>query len=569
MQQQQQVNDNNKEQTIPDRILDWRDRRQRSLSDDKSAAAATVPLSNCHSMAYTAEIRLGSPAASAQSFAVGLDTGVDDFYVPSARCDDTCAPQWRRYDAAASGTSSNTTTVNEKYDVLYLDGESIEGQFVQDTLRLGQNTADASSVIAIENAIFAAITSFHEYTECPGQEGVLGLGRSVRTDFGVPSPVQQLLDSKSQQLRNNVFALYLNNTAGSDDYPPDPGDDPAAGEHGDDVDVSKYRAASASSQLTIGALSHAHYQGCLQWHDALDLEQDFGAEASVFWALSLQGVKVDDEVLPSGDLALVDSGSMFVLGPGAAIGKFLVMNLIECFDLDEASGDAYLVDCSDGVFDVAATSCDNDNLRPLTFVVDGKTYQLTADELILKVETDDGDEVCFLRVMTDDYIFGWVLGDALLNRYYAVFDFERHRIGLAPSIDRDDGSYCKEDWPLDLDYVEGAPVPEPAPTVATLPPTPSPSSSGDVDKDNKTSVPFPKMGPPAPPSVGASSASSSSGSGGAKQQSLLIAVSFVLGAVLMVFVITLRRSFSRRHYRRADRPYSNDDGGELELPGLL
>jgi len=281
--------------------FNWRHRRATDDEDtvvaptsDNVGADAVVPLSNCHMILYTGEIGLGSPP---QQFTVNFDTASDDFWVPSSNCDETCDqhPTWRKFDSKASSTAkpaSNVTEENE-YAVVYIDGEAIFGTHMRDTLHL-------TDTISVKDTVFAAVTSFDEYTECQGEEGLLGLGLSVTTEFNFPSVVSHL--KQSGQLSNNIFSMYL---ATEDDYPEDPANGP--GHEYDDVDPAKYRPTAAHSEIVFGGVHHAHYQGCLKWHDVMDLSEYEGAGS--FWALSLQGIRVQDEDLPFGEMAIVDSGS--------------------------------------------------------------------------------------------------------------------------------------------------------------------------------------------------------------------------------------------------------------------
>jgi hypothetical protein len=182
--------------------FDWRSRiGQRVIGKESTNATAsevhqamsTVPLSNCHTVLYTGEIQLGTPP---QSFSVDFDTGSADLWVPSAGCDETCDEyeNWRRYNRTASATyaTAGTDAASNHYLMEYLDGEMIMGEHAVDVLRLGAN-------LRIERQVFAEITSFHKLTVCQGEEGLLGLGLSVRVAQFAQSTEVSRLQSVSQQ----------------------------------------------------------------------------------------------------------------------------------------------------------------------------------------------------------------------------------------------------------------------------------------------------------------------------------------------------------------------------------
>ena len=54
------------------------------------------------------------------------------------------------------------------------------------------------------------------------------------------------------------------------------------------------------------------------------------------------------------------------------------------------------------------------------------TYQLPASEYILRYQ-----DRCYIKIQTMPNLDFWILGDSFMRNYYAVFDLEQSRVGLA------------------------------------------------------------------------------------------------------------------------------------------
>ncbi|KAL3935090.1 MAG: hypothetical protein SGARI_003115 [Bacillariaceae sp.] len=151
-------------------------------------------------------------------------------------------------------------------------------------------------------------------------------------------------------------------------------------------------------------------------------------------------------------LAILDSGSSYIVGPQEEVAQLVKMNGAKCFTLQEFDGASPTqVDCdSNEGFDGALLSNCNDPFFNLEFVIDGISYILEKEDLMVQVDTLFG-EACILRIVGAIGMEGWVLGDAFLNKYYAAFDFEQQRIGLALAADNA-LDVCEQDMDLDINH---------------------------------------------------------------------------------------------------------------------
>lgn len=400
--------------------LGWRSKRIGIENRDLQDETGTLALSNCHLVLWTGEIGLGTPP---QTFSVDFDTGSSDLWVPSSDCDHSCDTfaGWRRFDQSksSSATLASKNPTENAFFAQYADGETVAGVHVKDILHLGDS-------LTVNEQVFAQITSLANFQTCASEEGVFGLGFSMISSHNFPTPINNL----SSKLRHPIFSLYLDPT---DDYPePNPTET-----------KTHVQPTSHHSELVFGGVNPRHYIGCISWHSLGQFKEvRTGHTFQGYWDFRLDAVAVGGALLPSSELALVDSGSTYIVGPGAAVQKIAEVNGATCFVMPPGAEPQAIACDSPSGFDAAALECDAPMLS-LEFRADGATYTLEKEDLISRLETPQGD-ICILRIQASNDIPGWVLGDVFFNRFYSVFDFQQKRVGFAKST-KDSSDVCGAD----------------------------------------------------------------------------------------------------------------------------
>lgn len=368
----------------------WRHRRVQQQGEESGVnhkAMGSIGLSNCHMVLWTGEISIGTPP---QTFSVDFDTGSSDLWVPSAKCTTDCAPYttWRLYDESKSSSYSlaDADPMLNAFQEEYADGEVVRGEHAIDVLHLGDD-------VSINNQTFAQITELEGFTSCAGEEGLLGLGFSDISSHNFPTTLNGL----KQVLKNDIFSMFLDKT--HDDYP------------GDNIpdDVNGYgldHAASANSELVLGGVDQTKYNGCLQWHALGQFHEINGDTFAGYWDIMLDGgINFQNTpLLGASKLAIIDSGSSFVLGPAEAVGAIAQQAGVVCFDLSGFAPEVVECDRAEG-FDTAAYDCDQ-TFGTLDFIADGYKYTLNEEDITEVFETDEGP-LCLMRILGSFELPGW------------------------------------------------------------------------------------------------------------------------------------------------------------------
>lgn len=264
-----------------------------------------------------------------------------------------------------------------------------------DTLWIGDET------LRIDHQVFAVVSEIDNFATCEEEEGIVGLANSLTTSHLFPTLLSNFLLA-GNILQHNVFSMYLQS---KDDYPDNDEDGEGSWQRQSNPG-QQHHPLSASSQLVLGGVDQTHYLGCLQWHSMLDSAsaENEGDDDNNYWSLPLQQVKVGGRVLDSNQsekmLAILDSGSSYLVGPQQAVAQLVAMNKAKCFTMENFNGASpKQVPCNqEAGFDGAILSNCDDPFFNLEFVIGGITYVLEKEDLMVTVETLFGN-ACILRIV--------------------------------------------------------------------------------------------------------------------------------------------------------------------------
>lgn len=270
--------------------------------------------------------------------------------------------------AEYDSTASSTYAANgTEFKIMYGSGPVAGFQSV-DVLDMGG--------LKVQNQMFAEVTDasgLGAAYKLGKFDGILGMAFPVLSVNGVPTAFENLVDQKLVDTAE--FAFYLGNSR------------------------------SDRGELLLGGTDPAHYTGEITWVNLL---------SATYWEITLSGMSVGGtQYISGGAKAIVDSGTSLLTGPSDSVKAIAAQ--IGAKEIIEGE---YMV------------ACDYEGLPNFDFVIDGKTYTLTAEEYLIP----DGD-LCLLGMIGLDIPRPngplWILGDVFMRKYYTVFDTANERVGFA------------------------------------------------------------------------------------------------------------------------------------------
>nr|XP_031546932.1 cathepsin D isoform X3 [Vicugna pacos] len=245
-----------------------------------------------------------------------------------------------------------------------------------------------NSAVATLGGIRVERQTFGEATKQPGItfiaakfDGILGMAYPRISVNNVLPVFDNLMQQKL--VDKNIFSFYLNR-------------DPSA---------------QPGGELMLGGTDSKYYKGPLTYHNVTRM---------AYWQVHMEQVDVGTSLTlcKGGCEAIVDTGTSLIVGP-----------VEEVRELQKAIGAVPLIQ---GEYMIPCEKVSS--LPEVTLKLGGRGYKLSSEDYTLKV-SQAGKTICLSGFMGMDIPPPggplWILGDVFIGRYYAVFDRDQNRVGLA------------------------------------------------------------------------------------------------------------------------------------------
>lgn len=356
-----------------------------------------------HKTAYFGSIYVGFPKQ--QRFTVVFDTGSGHLFVPSMSCASPTCLRHHRYNRHESSSAIDIdhsgaevpkhTTERDQVSISFGTGDVL-GEFVQDIVCLSKNTGGNQSQGQLgSDCIKVRVITASEMTEEPFYnfdfDGVVGLGLSalaVDPEFSYFGEM-----AKQGILSEPQFGFFLSK---KDEVP---------------------------SEISFGGHDARRVSEPLRWAQVLQPELGY-------WQVPITSVTIGGKQLPMCEtgkcVGIVDSGTSLLGVPSQSL-KDVHWKLARKIPGDPSELDCRYAGGPEIVFNIGGFEVSlgpEDYSRPTAMRVESQTtgqVQVVCRASLLPVNMgDDGG-----NPMT------WILGEPLLRKYYAAFDWGKQQIGFA------------------------------------------------------------------------------------------------------------------------------------------
>jgi len=358
-----------------------------------------------HKTAYFGNVFVGLPKP--QNFSVVFDTGSGHVFVPSSKCNSAPCKSHRRFDRALSAsaidldhsgaTISPSEADRDEVVVEYGTGQML-GEFSREVMCL-TNHAGSNMDAALQNpdCVQLRVIFATELSQEPFQsfrfDGVLGLGLAalaVDPEFSFFGQIAKL-----NKRMTPLFGVFISR---SDHIP---------------------------SEITFGGHNPRRVSSALHWAPVFQPEQGH-------WQLRILSVKIGGQpvdVCETGDCsAIVDTGTS-LLGVPKLAAQHVHWLLARKVPENPEEMDCRTHPGPNITFDFGSVE----------LMLGSEDYSRPAGLRVVNRTTNESQFICRASLLPVDENTAmnpktWILGEPVLRRYYAAFDWDNKMMGFSPSV---------------------------------------------------------------------------------------------------------------------------------------
>ncbi|KAI8096745.1 aspartic peptidase domain-containing protein [Halteromyces radiatus] len=373
-------------------------------------------LYNSHSSQYLIHVDIGTPG---QTFAVTLDTGSGDLWVPSTDCPSVVCPV-PKFNPTQSSTYNNTTI---PFKITYGLG-SANGTYIKETVTIGGAVVKQQQLgLAIASSnIFTRMTALGLRNTTSDDQvpasGILGLGYPGLTSIAHQngSAYNPFVFNLLQQnlIQNPIFSIYLNNA----------------------------QTLGWSGEVIFGGIDNTKYSGSINYVPVQQTTAGASSTGYMFWTVLGQGFNV---IGGKGNTSSLQFSSPVpsIIDTGTTL-SYLPLNMVKGLMLSIFGPGVYQQDVSTGMFMVDCAMASESNVT-VQFQMTSSSSATNNSAAVINVALTDmilqDASGCYLAVAPSDdtssSTFGpssTLIGQSILRSAYMVFDMQQNRIGFAQTI---------------------------------------------------------------------------------------------------------------------------------------
>ncbi|XP_052337476.1 pepsin A-like isoform X1 [Oncorhynchus keta] len=166
------------------------------------------------------------------------------------------------------------------------------------------------------------------------------------------------------------------------------------------------RNSAEGSVLSFGVIEPSYYTGQITW---------IPLSVMTFWQITMDSVTINGNTVAcnGGCQAIIDTGTSMIVGP-----------------TDDIKNMNYWAGATINQYGYTTVNCNNiPNMPEVTFTLNGNTFTIPASAYTIQDSYG-----CRTGFSYGGYQQLWILGDVFIRQYYAIFDRDNNRVGLANAV---------------------------------------------------------------------------------------------------------------------------------------